>query len=157
MKLDLIQLYVTYHVEMTRRVWDLIDTISDEQFLAGDEYSQGSIRNLMVHLASADRRWLAGLKNLEDVGHLKQEDYLTRAAAREVFENAAKDLSDYVSTLTEDALNKPTDKVDRPQWQILLHLVNHGTDHRATVLQQLNELGIKTFPQDLVIWLWERK
>lgn len=157
MKLDLIQLYVTYHVEMTRRVWDLVDTISDEQFLAGDEYSQGSIRNLMVHLVSVDRRWLAGLKNLEDVGHLKQEDYFTRLAAREMFEKVAKDLSDYVLTLTEDALNKPTDKIDRPQWQILLHLVNHGTDHRATILQQLNEFGVKTFPQDLVMWLWERK
>lgn len=157
MKLDLIQLYVTYHVDMTRRVWDLIDTITDEQFLAVDEYSQGSIRNLMVHLASVDRRWLAGLKNLEDVGHLKQEDYLTRVTAREAFENVAKDLSEHVSTLTEEALNKPTDKVEQPQWQIFLHLVNHGTDHRATVLQRLNELGIETFPQDLVMWLWERR
>lgn len=157
MKLELIQLYVEYHIDMTRRVWDLIDTVSDEQFLAGDEYSQGSIRNLMVHLASVDRRWLAGLKNLDDVGHLNQTDYLTRAVAREAFENVARDLSDYISTLTEDVLNKPTDKIDQPQWQILLHLVNHGTDHRATVLQQLNELGVKTFPQDLVIWLWDRK
>lgn len=157
MKLDLIQLYVEYHIETTRRVWDLIDSITDEQFLADEIYSHGSIRNLMVHLASVDRRWLAGLKNLDDVGHLKQEDFLTRAASRDAFENVAKDLSEYVSTLTEEVLNKPTDKVDRPQWQILLHLVNHGTDHRATVLQQLNELGVKTFPQDLVMWLWERK
>ena len=157
MKLDLIQLYVEYHIETTRRVWDLIDTITDEQFLADEIYSHGSIRNLMVHLVSVDRRWLAGLKNLEDVGHLKQEDFLTRAAAREAFENVMKDLSDHVSALTEEVLNKPTDKVDRPQWQILLHLVNHGTDHRATVLQRLNELGVQSFPQDLVIWLWERK
>lgn len=157
MKLDLIKLFVEYHIEMTRRVWDLIDAITDEQFLAEEGYSQGSIRNLMVHLASVDRRWLAGLKNLDDVGHLKQEDFLTRAAARETFENVAKDLSEYVSTITEDVLNKPTDKIDQPQWQILLHLVNHGTDHRATVLQQLNELGVKTFPQDLVMWLWERE
>lgn len=157
MKLELIKLFVEYHIETTRRVWDLIDTITDEQFLADEIYSHGSIRNLMVHLASVDRRWLAGLKNLEDVGHLKEEDFTTRAKAREAFETVAKDLSDHVSKLTEDALNKPTTKVDRPQWQILLHLINHGTDHRATVLQRLNELGAKTFPQDLVMWLWERK
>ena len=109
MKLDLIKLFVEYHIEMTRRVWGLIDTITDEQFLAEDGYSQGSIRNLMVHLASVDRRWLAGLKNLDDVGHLKQEDFLTRAAAREAFENVGKDLSEYVSTLSEDVLNKPSE------------------------------------------------
>lgn len=157
MKLDLIQLYIEYHIETTRRVWSLIDSITEEQFLAGETYSQGSIRNLMVHLTSVDRRWLAGLKNQEDVGHLRQEDYSTRAAVREAFETIAKDLSDHVSALTDDVLNKPTDKVEQPQWQILLHLVNHGTDHRATVLQRLNEIGVKTFPQDLVIWLWEKK
>jgi len=157
MSVEMIRLFIDYHIDMTRRVWDAIKEITDEQFTADGGYSRGSIRNLMVHLASTDRRWLAGLKNQEDVGHLTLEDYSTRESARETFESTAKDLADYVSTLTADTLNKPTDKVDQPQWQILLHLVNHGTDHRATVLQQLNEFGAKTFPQDFVIWRWERK
>lgn len=156
MSVEMIQLFIEYHIDMTRRVWDAIDEITDEQFLADDVYSRGSIRNLMVHLASTDRRWLAGLKNLEDVGHLTLEDYSTRASARETFESTAKDLAEYSATLTEEALNNPTDKVEQPQWQILLHLVNHGTDHRATVLQQLNEFGVETFAQDFIIWLWEK-
>ena len=36
-----------------------------------------------------------------------------------------------------------------PRWQALLHLVNHGTDHRATVLERLHALGVPTFDQDL--------
>jgi len=157
MSVEMIQLFIEYHIDMTRRIWDAINEITDEQFLADDAYSRGSIRNLMVHLASTDRRWLAGLKNQVDVGHLTLEDFPTRASARETFESMAKDLTEYTSTLTEDVLSNPTEKVEQPQWQILLHLANHGTDHRATVLQQLNELGIETFPQDFVIWLWERK
>jgi len=157
MELELVKTFIQYHLDMTRRVWDSINEITDEQFLADDAYSRGSIRNLMVHLASTDRRWLAGLKNMEDVGHLNQDEYQTRPAARHAFENVAKDLADYMSILTNDVLNRPTDKVDQPQWQILLHLVNHGTDHRATVLQQLNEFGAKTFPQDFIMWLWDRK
>ena len=157
LSIEMIKSFIEYHIDMTRRVWDAINEITDEQFLADDVYSRGSIRNLMVHLASTDRRWLAGLKNLEDVGHLTLDDYSTRVSARETFESTAKDLSEYASTLTADALNNPTDKVEQPQWQILLHLVNHGTDHRATVLQQLNEFGVDTFAQDFIIWLWERK
>ena len=156
MKLDLIQLFVEYHLDLSRRVWDLVDQISDEQFLANENYSQGSLRNLLVHLTSVDRRWLAGLKNLEDVGHLNQEDYATRASAREIAREVAADLSAHVSGLTEAAVNQPTSQLEQPQWQILLHLVNHGTDHRATVLERLNELGVETFPQDFVIWLWNR-
>lgn len=157
LSLELIHTFIEYHIDMTRRIWDSIDHITDEQFLADDAYSRGSIRNLMVHLASTDRRWLAGLKNLEDVGHLKFEDYTTRAQAREAFESVLKDLAEYASTLTETDLDSPNDKIQEPRWQILLHLVNHGTDHRSTVLQRLHEFGAPTFDQDFVIWLWQRK
>lgn len=157
MELELIKTFIEYHLDMTRRVWDSINQITDEQFLADDAYSRGSIRNLMVHLASTDRRWLAGLKNLPDVGHLKFEDYTTRAAAREVFKNVLKDLAEYASTLTETDLNSPNDKIQEPRWQILLHIINHGTDHRSTVLQRLHEFSAPTFDQDFVIWLWNKK
>lgn len=153
----MIKTFTEYHIDMTRRIWNSIDQITDEQFLEDDAYSRGSIRNLMVHLASVDRRWLAGLRNLEDVGHLKFEDYSTRAAAREIYESVMKDLAEYIPTLTEADLNLPNDKIAEPRWQILLHIINHGTDHRSTVLQRLHEFGAPTFDQDFVIWLWKRK
>ena len=40
------------------------------------------------------------------------------------------------------------------RWQILLHMVNHGTDHRAQILARLHELGAPTTEQDLVLYLW---
>jgi uncharacterized damage-inducible protein DinB len=157
MKLDLIKLYIKYHIETTRHVWDTIEQITEEQFLANNIYSHVSIRNLMVHLTSVERRWLAGLKNQEDVPHLKQEDYDSIAKAREIFDLVSKDLGDYVINLSEDELNQNTNNLSELAWQILLHLVNHGTDHRAIVLQKLTELGAPTFEQDFIIWLWSKK
>lgn len=157
MNLQWLQTFMEYHVDMTQRVWDSMDHITDEQFLAPDAYSQGSIHSLMVHLASTDRRWLAGLKNQPDVGHLSFEDYSTRERAREISQEIARHLIAYVSTRTDADLNGHTEQVAEPRWQILLHLINHGTDHRATVLQKLHDLGAPTFPQDFIIWLWERK
>ncbi len=110
----------------------------------------------MVHLASTDRRWLAGLKNLPDVGHLKFEDYSTRAAAREAFEQVAEDLDDYVNSVSADELGQNPKDLPNPRWTFLLHMVNHGTDHRSTVLQRLHELGAPTFDQDLITWLWSK-
>lgn len=153
---ELIKTYVEYHVDMTRRVWDLIDQITDEQFLAEDVYSRGSIRNLMVHLASTDRRWLAGLKNEADLGHLRFGDYPTREAARKIFESVARDFTEYVDTLREDELNQKANDMPWSRGEILLHLINHGTDHRATVLQSLHELGAPTFDQDFILWLGSR-
>ncbi|MCI0549656.1 MAG: DinB family protein [Anaerolineae bacterium] len=156
LSVDLIKKFIEYHIDMTRRVWDLIDQITEEQFLADDAYSRGSIRNLMVHLASTDRRWLAGLKNLEDVGHLEFEDYPTRRASREAIENVAKDLTEYVNSLSEDELAHNANDIPNLRWTVLLHLVNHGTDHRSTILQKLTELGAPTFDQDFIMWLWRK-
>ena len=157
MKLDLIQQLFAYHLAMTRRVWASIAQISEEEFLAEDDYSRGSIRNLMVHMASTDRRWLAGLKNLPEVGHLKFEDYPTRVAALRVFETVAQELDDYVTGMSDDDLNQQAEGIPSPRWAVLLHLVNHGTDHRATVLQRLTELDAPTFEQDFIFWLWGRE
>jgi uncharacterized damage-inducible protein DinB len=157
MELDLIKTFIEYHLDMTRRVWDSINEITDEQFLADDAYSRGSIRNLMVHLASTDRRWLAGLKNLPDVGHLRFEDYSTRAEAHQVFEQVAKGLSEYTNSLTTEELNQNPNNLPNPRWAVILHLINHGTDHRSTVLQRLHEFGAPTFDQDFMMWLWSRK
>ncbi len=157
MELELIKTFIDYHLDMTRRVWDSIDTITDEQFLADGAYSRGSIRNLMVHLTSTDRRWLAGLKNLEDVGHLKFEDFATPATARQIFEEVAKNLSEYSNSLTQEELDQNPNDLPNSRWQVILHIINHGTDHRSTVLQRLNEFGAPTFDQDFIMWLWSRK
>jgi len=157
MELELIKTFIEYHLDMTRRVWDSIDQITDEQFLADDAYSRGSLRNLMVHLASTDRRWPVGMKNKPDIGHLNLEDYSTRAEARQVFEQAAKDLSEYVNSLTAEELDQNPDDLPYPRWQVFLHIINHGTDHRSTVLQKLTELGAPTFDQDFILWIWNRK
>ena len=157
MKLDLIRELIAYHNVLNGRVWESIGEITDQQFLEDDAYSRGSIRNLMVHLASTDRRWLAGLKNLPDVGHLKFEDFSSRSVAHQVFENTAKELEEYVRAQSEEELDGNAADMSDPRWVVLVHLVNHGTDHRATVLQRLHELGAPTFDQDFIIWHWSEK
>lgn len=154
---EMIKTLIDYHVDMSHRIWDSIEQITEEQFLMDDEYSRGSIRNLIVHLASTDRRWLAGLKNLPDAGHLTFDDYKTKEATVEIFADSVKDLSKYVNSVSAEELNQNAIDIPNPRWAILLHLINHGTDHRATVLQRLHEFGAPTFDQDFILWLWSRK
>ncbi len=65
--LDLIQTMIEYDIAMTRQVWESISEITDEQFLQDEGYSRGSIRNLMVHLASTDHRSTV-LQKLNELG-----------------------------------------------------------------------------------------
>ena len=156
--IDMIRTFIEYDIAMTRRVWASIDQIDEQQFLADDAYSRGSIRNLMVHLTHTDLRWLTGLKNLPDLENMKKyEEYPDRASVREYWESVAAELSSYVSRLDEAQLSENPADIPGPRWEVLLHLVNHGTDHRSTVLQRLHELAAPTFDQDFIMWMWSKK
>jgi len=37
---------------------------------------------------------------------------------------------------------------------VLLHVVNHGTDHRAQLLRVLNDLGVNTEYQDYIFYVY---
>ncbi len=155
--LETVHTMIDYDYALHRRIWDSIDTLSRAQFQREMDYSHGALRNHMLHIASVNHRWLAGLKELPDVGHLKAEEYLTRESVHIVFDAVMQDVTAYVAGLTEADIEKTPAGLPGPRWQILLHMVNHGTDHRAQVLRILNNFGAPTFDQDFIIWLGNRK
>ena len=64
----------------------------------------------------------------------------------------------YLAELRDDMLfNKQLEGEDKDliMWQVLLHVVNHGTDHRAQLLRLLNDLGIETTYQDYIFYVFE--
>jgi len=66
-------------------------------------------------------------------------------------------MRDYLDNLEDDMLSdKPfADDEDKDLivWQVLLHVVNHGTDHRAQLLRSLNDMGLKTTSQDFIFYV----
>ncbi len=46
------------------------------------------------------------------------------------------------------------DDPDLILWQALLHVANHGTEHRTQILRALNDLGVKTAPQDYIFCVY---
>lgn len=156
--IDMVRTFIEYHIAMTRRVWTSIDQLTEQDFLADDAYSRGSIRNLMVHLCHTDLRWLTGLKNLPDPGRTmkKYEEYPDRLAVRAYWDSVAAQLADYMNSIDDKTLSENPKDIPGPRWEVLLHLANHGTDHRSTVLQKLQQCGAPTFDQDFILWLAER-
>jgi uncharacterized damage-inducible protein DinB len=65
----------------------------------------------------------------------------------------------YLADLRDDMLfEKPfADGEDKDLilWQVLLHVANHGTDHRAQLLRLLHDLGVKTGPQDYIFYVYD--
>jgi uncharacterized damage-inducible protein DinB len=154
--LELIQSMMAYNEAMRRRLWQSTMQLTDGQFVAETDYSHGSIRNQMVHLATVDGRWLRGLKGQPEARffNLDPAGYPTRQAAYDVWAEVSEAMMAYVGSLSEVAVHRVPAGMYGPAWQILLHVVNHGTDHRAQVLQVLASYGAPTFEQDLIMYLW---
>jgi uncharacterized damage-inducible protein DinB len=146
------QLY-DYHFTVNRRIWDkCIMGLSDEQFGRDLPYSIGSMHQQTVHMMSVDDRWFSGLRGEPLPDFLKPEDFPDRAAVRAYWDGVESKMREYLAGLTDERLAAPMN--DLQVWQVLIHVVNHGTDHRAQVLAMLNALGVQTFPQDFIFHLW---
>jgi len=37
-------------------------------------------------------------------------------------------------------------------WQLLTHVANHGTDHRAQTFAMLHQMGAPTLEQDIILF-----
>jgi uncharacterized damage-inducible protein DinB len=147
-----------YHFAINRSVWDdYVTKLSEDDFRRGNGYSHGSVRDQAVHLMSVDEAWFGDLR-----GDAPSDDVAPdadRAAIRARWDTVEGRMRDYLSRLRDDQLlGFPfTEGEDRGLhlWQILVHVVNHGTDHRAQLLRQLNDLGLETTAQDYVFYTYE--
>ena len=150
---DVIRTMVEYHVASNRRLWDhVMAHVTDEHFTQPLGYSLGSIRHQVVHLAATDRYWLHDIQ-VKPVTGLEPEDYKTRESFSAVWEGIEQALLTYVQSLTDADLAEVPDGLTESRWQALMHIVNHGTDHRAQILSMLHGLGVPTFEQDFADYL----
>lgn len=146
------------------KIWVCVSQLSDEQFSQELDYSHGSIRNQVVHLMIATQRWFSRLKGESPPPYPLLDDFSTRAAAKSKWDELRIDSITYLESLSESDLDGvihwrlPDRGLDakNTRWEILLHVANHATDHRAQILVMLNQhFGIDTPEQDMLFYLLE--
>lgn len=160
MNADAFRHFYNYHFAMNRFIWDsYIVPLIDEQFTRPAAYSHGSVRDQLVHMMNADDLWFKELRGLVDFELPEPDDFEDREHLRAHWDEVEKEMRAHLASLQDDMLfAKPIafeEDKDLIQWQVLLHVVNHGTDHRAQILRQLNDLGAKTISQDYIFYIFE--
>ncbi len=159
MNADAFRHFYNYHFAENRHIWDdYVMPLSDEQFTQESNYSRGSVRNQIVHMMSCDNMWFSGLRGVELPGDFSPADFGDRSALRARWDLVEQDMRGYLASLRDDMLDtKPLQGEDKDLllWQVLLHVANHGTDHRAQLLRLLNDLGVKTVSQDYIFYVYD--
>lgn len=159
MNADAFRHLYAYHFAENRKLWDsYIIPLSDEQFAHPVDYSHGSVRDQVVHLMSVDAAWFSGLRGDPPPPEFALDEAAARPIIRARWDGVEQRMREYLAGLQDDMLfTKPfsggEDK-DLILWQVLLHVVNHGTDHRAQLLRVLNDLGVETTWQDYIFYTY---
>lgn len=149
-----------YHFTENRKIWDqYVTPLSYEQFTQAVDYSHGSVRDQIVHLMSADEVWFSELRGVEPAEPFPPATLDDRNLIRAHWDRLEERMRHYLAELRDEMLfDKPIEEPDEDQglsvWQVLLHVVNHGTDHRAQMLRLLSDLGVKTTSQDYIFYVY---
>jgi uncharacterized damage-inducible protein DinB len=159
MDADAFRHFYEYHFAENRNIWDsYVTRLTHEQFTSLTDYSHGSVRDQIVHIISVDDTWFSGLRGEEIPEPLRSADLSRRASIREHWDSVEHCMRLYLGGLQAEMLSpRPLHGEDRDLtvWQVLLHVVNHGTDHRAQLLRMLNDMGFETTSQDYVFFIYD--
>lgn len=147
------------------QMWGCIMQLTDAQFTEPIDFSQGPIRNHIVHMMSAGRRWFERLQGKPAGEHLNFADYPTRESARAKWDDIKAESLAYVYSLDDAqvaesvpwALPQRQLSGNAPRWQILLQVANHSTDHRTQIMTLLHtHFHVSTVEQDLIFYAASR-
>ena len=153
--------FYDYHFSENRKLWDrYVSQLSDEQFSQQATYSHGSVRDQLVHLMSVDEVWFSELRGVEPSELSSAANLDDRDIIRTHWDKVEQHMREYLAALRDEMLfdtpiEEPDEDRDLIVWQVLLHVVNHGTDHRAQLLRSLNDLGVETTWQDYIFYAYE--
>jgi uncharacterized damage-inducible protein DinB len=153
--------FYNYHFAENRKLWDAgVTSLSYDQFTQAANYSHGSVRDQIVHLMSVDEVWFSELRGGEPSEPLPSASVDDRTLIRAHWDKVEQSMRDYLAALQDEMLfdkpiKEPEEDKDLSVWQVLLHVVNHGTDHRAQLLRLLNDLGVKTTSQDYIFYVYD--
>lgn len=161
MNADAFRHFFGYHFAENRKICDeYVAPLSQETFTQAAAYSHGSVRDQVVHLMDVDEIWFSGLRGVEPLEPIPPPDGDDQSVIRAHWDGVEQMMRDYLAGLQDDMLStrpiqEPEEDRDLIVWQVLLHVVNHGTDHRAQLLRLLNDLGVKTTSQDYIFYVYD--
>jgi uncharacterized damage-inducible protein DinB len=146
-----------------RRTLDSCEPLTESQFVQDLGSSFPSVRDTLVHLMLVEWVWLERWHNRAPDKYPAAAEFTNLDAVRSRWLEIERDLLAYVAALKPDDLQRVVHHKTmagapqaQPLWQMLQHLVNHGTYHRGQIATMLRQLGAKPVGTDLIFFYRER-
>ena len=146
------------------RVLAAAEALTTEQYTKPLGSSFGSVRDTLAHICGVEWVWLERMEGRSPSAIPQATEYPNLVALRARWAETEKHWLEYVSRLDQAELDEEVDYKTLSfgasrdlRWQMMQHVVNHGTYHRGQVITMLRQLGAKGASTDLIAFYRERK
>ncbi|HLY10183.1 MAG TPA: DinB family protein [Planctomycetota bacterium] len=162
--LETIRLLYDYTHWADGKMLEAVSRLGPEPWTKDLGSSLKSVRDTVVHLASAQWIWLSRWKGESPKAMWSPGDFPSQASVREQWDRVRTDLASFAAAQTEESLHRPLayrnlkgDPFSYPLGHLMLHTSNHSTYHRGQVTTLIRQLGAQPVSTDLVLYYLEKE
>ena len=160
---DTLRLHLEYTTWASARLMDVVEQLTPEELARDFGTADKTITGSLAHVFAADRVWMKRIQgNTQPGAFISPEDRDLGLLKRE-WPALLEQWKQWGAGLTDESVNQKANYHDlkgNPHsttlWQIVLHVVNHGTHHRGQVAGFLRALGKTPPPLDLIAFYREK-
>jgi uncharacterized damage-inducible protein DinB len=159
-----IRMLFDYNYWANARILNAAARLTDEQFSAPGNLSFGGVRGTLVHLFGAEYLWRKRTQERVSPSSLPPESaYPDLATLRTRWDEEERLMRAYLDGLTDEALQETFKyknikglEFEMVLWRALVHVANHGTQHRAEVAVLLTDFGQSPGDVDMSLYFREK-
>lgn len=148
MTYDDLCLLIDYNYWARDRVLEALAAITPEQFTRPMGNSFTSVGDTVAHICAAEHIWLARLRSERPQVRRKVDRFADVDAGRKEWEELEAGMREQLARLGPEAMQREVEYQDlrgeqhsAVLWQMLQHMVNHGTYHRGQITTMLRQMG----------------
>jgi uncharacterized damage-inducible protein DinB len=137
-----------YHYWARDQLLEVVEPLTPEQFTRDLGSSFKSIRDTLAHLHAAEWAWNSRWNGVSPTGLLPADRFSDVAAVRAAWVEIEGEIRGFVDRGGDANVEKVYHfrlfngtEGSAPFWQMLQHLVNHGSYHRGQVTTMLRQIG----------------
>jgi len=159
-----IQLLFDYNQWANARILNAASSLTDEQFLASASYPHGGLRGTLTHTLFAEWLWRKRWEGQSPTNGPMPEDFSTFESLKTLWVEEENKLMKFVASCSEEKLNSVIQykslkgaPFENVLWQMMTHVINHGTQHRSEAAAMLTDLNHSPGDIDMILFLRENK
>ncbi len=126
----------------------MLDGLEPDAWTRTDAVGDRSLGNILVHHLGASQRWRNAFQDTGEEPEPELESLPTTNELRERWEAEWAAVDAWLPSVTEGFVAHVHEGV--PVWQMLVHVVNHGTQHRAEAAALLTGAGRSPGELDMI-------